>query len=194
QMKKSLYYTASCSTIEEVESLMGYESSQSKDINNEFDVMVHMVVLVFCNKEKLQPFASNETGDSINEEFVNKVLFYEKICDFAHTAINKYMLHRDYEFVDLIKAYLEKIRVRKNELAEEQEATTDQDSIKNVESNIISIVNPRKVITKGRPKSASHNKNVVTTQKKSSKKCRQYTCEFCKKPDHNIATCPHKEK
>ncbi|CAG8672015.1 5229_t:CDS:2, partial [Racocetra persica] len=181
--KESLYYTVSHSTIEEVESLMGYESSQSKDIDNEFDVVYlsakylldHLeqntikevwkvsrvtshkkrpclssfLLSIECYSEEiseyqfvwLQPFASNETGDPINEEFVNEVLFYRKIWGLARTAINKCMLYCDYKFVGLIKAYLEKICVREDELAEKQEATTDQDSSKNVEGNMISIAN-----------------------------------------------------
>ncbi|CAG8851050.1 11058_t:CDS:1, partial [Racocetra persica] len=60
-----------------------------------------------------------------------------------------------------------------------EEVTTDQDTTENVESNVILIANPRKVVTRGRPKSASHDKNVVTTtQEKGSKKRRQYTCGF----------------
>ncbi|CAG8748488.1 22011_t:CDS:2, partial [Racocetra persica] len=122
------------STIEKIELLMGYESSQSKDINNEFDVV--------C-------------------------LFAKKIWSLTHTAVNKYILYHNHEFVGLIETYLEKIYVREDKLAKEQKATTDQDFIKNVE---------------------------VTTQEKNSKKHEQYTCEFCKKLGHNIATCLHKEK
>ncbi|CAG8757572.1 3681_t:CDS:1, partial [Gigaspora margarita] len=84
----------------------------------------------------------------------------------------------------LIETYLENIRASEDNIA-------DENTTKNVESNIISIENPQKVVTRGRPKSASYNKNVVT--EKSSKKRGQYTCGLCKQPGHNIATCPYKE-
>ncbi|RIB30047.1 hypothetical protein C2G38_2286103 [Gigaspora rosea] len=181
QMKESLYYTASRSTIKEVEELTFNESSQSKDIGDEPDA--------------LQPFADHEPADAINKEFVDKVLFYEKVWGLARTGVNKCMLHRDYEFIRLIEGYLEKVCVREEELAKKQEIAADQDAIKNVESNVISIANPRKVVTRRRPKTASHAQNVIMTmQKKGSKKCGQYTCRFCKEPGHNIATCPHKVK
>ncbi|CAG8660208.1 14945_t:CDS:2 [Dentiscutata erythropus] len=188
QMKESLYYTASHSTIEEVESLTVHESLQCKDIDNKFDAVYlsakylldHLeqnsikeiwkvsrvtsywkaefsLILIAaqwiprniwleaakkssdksivqesseCQFVWLQLFASNETENPINEDL-----------GLAHTAINKCMLHRDYEFVGLIKAYLDKIHVREDELIEKQEATADQDSIENIEGNI-SIVNP----------------------------------------------------
>ncbi|CAG8836934.1 12866_t:CDS:2, partial [Gigaspora margarita] len=68
----------------------------------------------------------------------------------------------------LIEGYLEKIHAKKNELAKEQEIATDQTTIEHVEGNVISITNPQKVVTRGRPKSA--------------------------KLGHNIATCPYKAK
>ncbi|CAG8811584.1 8451_t:CDS:2, partial [Cetraspora pellucida] len=40
QMKETLYYTASHATIKEIESLTSYESSQSKDIDNEPDAII----------------------------------------------------------------------------------------------------------------------------------------------------------
>ncbi|CAG8850484.1 418_t:CDS:2, partial [Gigaspora margarita] len=85
----------------------------------------------------------------------------------------------------LIEGYLEKIRAKEDELAKEQEIAADQATIEHVEGN---------VVTRGRPKLASHKKNVMTTQEKSIKKRRQYTCGFCKEPGHNIATCPYKAR
>ena len=123
------------------------------------------------------------------------MLFYGKVWGLARTAVNKCTLHRDHEFINLIEAYLEKIRTREDELVGEQEAGASQHTIENVEDNVLKIANPRKVFTRGRPKSAGHGKNVVTTaQEKGSKKRGQYTCGFCKEPGHNIATCPHKAK
>ncbi|RIB03672.1 hypothetical protein C2G38_2049070 [Gigaspora rosea] len=139
----------------------------------------------------LQPFADHEPADDINEEFVDEVLFYGKVWGLARTGVNKCMLHRDYEFIRLIEGYLEKIRAKEEELAKKQEIAADQAT---TEGNIISIVNPRKVVTRGRPKSASHEKNVTTMQDKSIKKRGQYTCGFCKEPGHNIATCPYKAR
>ncbi|CAG8745198.1 20248_t:CDS:1, partial [Gigaspora rosea] len=131
----------------------------------------------------LQPFAGNETGNSVNETFVDKVLFYGKVWGLARTAVNKCMLHRDHAFISLIEAYLENVCAIKDEIA-------DENTTENVESNVILIENPQKVVTRGRPKSASHDKNVVT--EKSSKKRGQYTYGLCKQPGHNIATCPYK--
>ncbi|CAG8591077.1 510_t:CDS:2 [Gigaspora margarita] len=93
------------------------------------------------------------------------------------------MLHRDHAFISLIEAYLKNIRASEDNIA-------DENNTENVESNVISIENPQKVVTRGRPKSASHDKNIVT--EKSSKKRGQYTCGLCKQLGHNIATCPHK--
>ncbi|CAG8829925.1 24373_t:CDS:1, partial [Gigaspora margarita] len=84
----------------------------------------------------------------------------------------------------LIEPYLENIHASEDNIAGEN-------ATKNVESNVISIENSRKVVTRGRLKSASHDKNVVT--EKSSKKRGQYTCGLCKQPGYNIATCLHKE-
>ncbi|CAG8799515.1 2713_t:CDS:1, partial [Gigaspora rosea] len=81
----------------------------------------------------MQPFADHKSADTLNEKFVNEVLFYEKVWGLAHTGINKCILHCDYEFIRLIKGYLEKIRARKNELAREQEIAGDQATIENVE-------------------------------------------------------------
>ncbi|CAG8632404.1 3411_t:CDS:2 [Gigaspora rosea] len=274
-MKESLYYTASWSTIEEVEVLTFNKSSQSKDIDDEPDAVylsakylldhverntiveiwkVSRITSLVCHhfyhllnvtetaqfsliliagrwiprdrrpdaaKECsysgqrfheldnnididqesneyrltwLQLFANHEPANDINEEFVDEVLFYGKVWGLARTGVNKCMLHRDYEFIRLIEGYLEKICAKEDELAKEQEIATDQATIEHVEGNVISIANPRKVVTRGRPKSASHEKNVTTTQEKSIKKCGQYTCGFCKEPGHNIATCPYKAR
>ncbi|CAG8800063.1 39655_t:CDS:1, partial [Gigaspora margarita] len=105
------------------------------------------------------------------------------------------MLYRDYEFIRLIEGYLKKIHAREEKLAKKQEIVKNQDAIENVEGNVISIANPQKVVTRKRPKIANHIQNVVMTmQKKGNKKRRQYTCKFCKKPEHNIATCSLKAK
>ncbi|CAG8846790.1 8469_t:CDS:2, partial [Gigaspora margarita] len=72
----------------------------------------------------------------------------------------------------LIKTYLENIRASEDNIA-------DENTTENVE-----------MVTRGRPKSASHDKNIVT--EKSSKKRGQYTCGLYKQLGHNIATCPYK--
>ncbi|CAG8807363.1 12730_t:CDS:2, partial [Racocetra persica] len=234
QMKESLYYAASLSTIKKVESLTVYETSQNKDIDVEFDAVYlsakylldhleqntiaeiwkvsrvtshrinHFIFLLAdgsygctcllqqrkdaakeylysgkqfnelandvniiqesneCRFMWLQPFIGNETGNTMNEEFVDKVLFYRKVWGLACTAVNKCMLHRNHEFISLIESYLEKIHASEDELVEE--VTTDQNTTENIER---------------KPKSASHDKNVVTTtQEKGIKKHRQYTCGF----------------
>ncbi|CAG8546934.1 22830_t:CDS:2 [Gigaspora rosea] len=239
QMKESLYYTASRSTIEEVESLTVNEPSQSKDIDNEPDAIYlfakylldhleqntineiwkvsrvtsdrinHFVFLLadgsygctcFLQQRKglicryfyhllnvtekaqfsltliaarwiprdkrldaakedsysgqrfnkladnvqesnehqfiwLQLFANNETGNSVNETFVDEVLFYRKVWGLAHTAVNKCMLHHNHAFISLIEAYLEKVRAIEDNIAE-------QNTTENVESTIVSIENP----------------------------------------------------
>ncbi|CAG8775298.1 6357_t:CDS:2, partial [Dentiscutata erythropus] len=146
-----------------------------------------------CRFTWLQLFTGNETGDTINEKFVDEVLFYRKVQSFAYTAVNKCILHRDNDFIDLIEGYLAKVHASEDKLVEE--VIEDQDTIENVESNVISIANSRKVVTRGRPKLASYDKNIATTtQEKDSKKHGQYTCGLCKQPGYNIATCPQKEK
>ncbi|CAG8478261.1 11317_t:CDS:2 [Gigaspora rosea] len=238
QMKESLYYTASCSTIEEVESLTNrirltrsgkYQESQAIGliISSFFLQTVHMkaqfsLTLIEARwilrdkrldaaKEDsysgqrfnkladnvqesnerqftwLQLFADNETRNSVNETFVDEVLFYGKVWGLARTAVNKCMLHHDHAFINLIEAYLENVHAIEDDIAE-------QNTTENVESTIVSIENPRKVVTRGRPKSTSHDKTVATTtQEESSKKRGQYTCGLCKQPGHNIATCSHKD-
>ncbi|CAG8515830.1 11530_t:CDS:2 [Gigaspora margarita] len=55
------------------------------------------------------------------------------------------------EYYSLIEAYLENIRANEDDIA-------DENTTKNIENNVISIKNPQKVVTRGRPKSTSHNK------------------------------------
>ncbi|CAG8820333.1 33691_t:CDS:1, partial [Gigaspora margarita] len=84
------------------------------------------------------------------------------------------MLHHNHAFISLIEAYLENVRAIKDDIAK-------QNTTENVESNIVLIENPRKVVTVA-----------ATIQEKNSKKHRQYTYGLYKQPGHNIATCLHK--
>ncbi|CAG8534661.1 25020_t:CDS:2 [Cetraspora pellucida] len=52
QMKESLYYTASCATVEEIELLTSYEPSQSKDIDNEPDAIVLYIIYLLEHLEE----------------------------------------------------------------------------------------------------------------------------------------------
>ncbi|CAG8718804.1 7996_t:CDS:2, partial [Cetraspora pellucida] len=203
QMKESLYYTASHVIIEEIESLTSYESSQSEDIDDEFDVIIlcatyllkhlertsiveiwkisrvishrinHFIFLLvdglysctcllqqrkrlvchhfyhllnITNKAQfslqlivprwipkqqrldvhvwLQPFASEETKEIANDDFINEMLFYREVWGLAHTAVNKCMLYRDSKFVLLIEDYLNKIYASEKELTRVQEDMT----------------------------------------------------------------------
>ncbi|CAG8588219.1 45234_t:CDS:2, partial [Gigaspora margarita] len=72
-------------------------------------------------------------------------------------------------FEEITSCYLEKIHAKEGELAKEQEIAADQAIIEHVKENVILIVNPQKVVTRGRPKLASHKKNIMTTQEKSIK-------------------------
>ncbi|CAG8573364.1 37110_t:CDS:2 [Gigaspora margarita] len=80
---------------------------------------------------------------------------------------------------------MQRVRAKEEELVKAQEASTQASS----EDNLVEFMNPRKVTGKGRPKGTSHYSE-STPQKTSSKKKREYTCGFCKEPDHNITTCP----
>ncbi|CAG8668164.1 6094_t:CDS:2, partial [Racocetra persica] len=133
-------------------------------------------------------FSQNKDMDDEPDVVYLSAKYLLESLGLAHTAVNKCMLHRDHEFVGLIEAYLEKIHAREHEL---QETAVPQYTIE--EGNVMPIANPRKVVTKGRPRLAGHDQNVVTHEK-SSKKWGQYTCGFCKEPGHNIATCLHKAK
>ncbi|RIB10969.1 hypothetical protein C2G38_2204690 [Gigaspora rosea] len=176
QIKKSLFYTASCSTIEEVESFTINEPSQSKDVDDEPDAINlsakylldnleqstieeiwklsrvtssrinHFIFLLingsyssYCTTldfkgptikrcKGLQPFVNNELGETTNEVFINEMLFYGKVRGIARTAINKCVLHRDHEFVTIIKDYLSRVRIREDELVEQQETSTHTSS------------------------------------------------------------------
>ncbi|CAG8610929.1 25025_t:CDS:2 [Cetraspora pellucida] len=180
QMKKSLYYTTSCATVEEIESLTSYESSQSKDIDDKSNAIVY------------------ETEEITNVDFIDEMLFYGKAWGLACTAINKYILHHDNKFILLIKNYLNKIYIKEEELVRSQEeivALTSQNVAESTEDSMIQLENPQKVVGRGRPKAASHyNKNItnMTLQETSKKKHEQYTCRFCKESGHNIATCLNK--
>lgn len=74
--------------------------------------------------------------------FINEVLFYGKVWGIARTAVNKCVLHRDHEFVSLIKDYLSRVRIREDELIEQQETSTHTSS--NIEGT--PLANPRKVV------------------------------------------------
>ncbi|CAG8813775.1 7765_t:CDS:1, partial [Gigaspora rosea] len=76
----------------------------------------------------LQPFVNNELGETTNEVFINEMLFYGKVRGIARTAINKCVLHRDHEFVTIIKDYLSRVRIREDELVEQQETSTHTSS------------------------------------------------------------------
>ncbi|CAG8539674.1 22044_t:CDS:2, partial [Racocetra persica] len=276
QMKESLYYMASHSTVEEVKLLIICESSQSKDMKGELDAVnlsakylldrlerntieeiwklsrvtsskINHFVFLLSNSSYsctcllqqkkglrwiprdqrlgiakegiyfgqrfgnvitnidtapkniegrfvwLQPFNNNETGETTNEGYINKILFYEKVWGLARTAINKYMLHCDHEFVCLIEEYLSRIHIREDELIGEQETSTHTSFNRHTIEDI-PLANLRKVTVKGRPKAASHkNAAKITLQDTGNKKKHgQYTCGFCKELGHNVATCPNK--
>ncbi|CAG8712028.1 15322_t:CDS:2 [Cetraspora pellucida] len=167
QMKESLYYMTSHSTVEEVESLIICESSQSKDMDGELDAVnllakyvakegiyfgqrfgnaVTNIDTVPKNIEGqfvwLQPFNNNETGETTNEG--------------------------------------------EDELIGEQETSTHTSFNRHTIEDIPLAI-PQKVTVKGRPKSASHkNAAKITLQDTGNKKKRgQYTCGFCKEPGHN---------
>ncbi|RIB03604.1 hypothetical protein C2G38_2049134 [Gigaspora rosea] len=144
-----------------------------------------------CQFKWLQPFVNNELGETTNEVFINKMLFYRKVWGIARTAVNKCVLHRDHEFVSLIKDYLSRVRIRENELIEQQETSTHTSS--NLEGT--TLVNPRKVVGKGKSKAANYKNttNIALQETSNKKKREQYTCGFCKETDHNIVTCPHKK-
>ncbi|CAG8460412.1 10804_t:CDS:2 [Dentiscutata erythropus] len=117
----------------------------------------------------LQPFINDETEEVTNDDFVNELLFYGKVCDKEE----------------------ESIKTQENVT----NTSTSQNVIENTEVNTIQLENPRKVIGRGRPKRASyHNKDIMKdiTQKTSKKKHEPYICGFCKKPGHNVVTCPNK--
>ncbi|RIB27900.1 hypothetical protein C2G38_2159416 [Gigaspora rosea] len=76
---------------------------------------------------------------------------------------------------------------KEEELIKAQEALTQASS----EENIVEFMNPHKVTGKRRYKRTSYY-NEGMSQETSSKKKREYTCSFCKKPVHNISTCPNR--
>ncbi|CAG8769070.1 18441_t:CDS:2, partial [Racocetra persica] len=179
---------ASHPTVEEVESLIICESSQSKDMDGELDAVNlsakclldcleqntieeiwklsrvtsskinHFVFFLSngsysctCLLQQKKLFNNNETGETTNEEYINEMLFYGKVWGLVHTAVNKCILHRDYEFVCLIEEYLSRIHIREDELIREQE-TLMHTSFNRHTIEDIPLANPRKVTVKRRPK------------------------------------------
>ncbi|CAG8829957.1 6161_t:CDS:1, partial [Racocetra persica] len=97
-----------------------------------------------------------------DDDFIDEMLFYGKVWGLAHIAINKCMLHRDNEFILLIKNYLNRVRTREEELVRLQEVvvSTSQNIVKNTEVSMIQLENPQKVVGRGRPKAASHHNKI----------------------------------
>ncbi|RIB10392.1 hypothetical protein C2G38_2043533 [Gigaspora rosea] len=161
QMKESLYYNANQSSIKKVESLADDKPAVTEDIEDEPDKVA------LCAKYLLENLEQSEIKEN----------------------------------------YLEQVRAKEEELIKTQEASTQTSSDDNInlgfgiwddgqipnysKSGFCQHVymNPRKVTGKRRPKGTSlYSKS--TLQETSSKKKREYTCEFCKEPGHNITTCP----
>ncbi|CAG8741786.1 28159_t:CDS:2, partial [Racocetra persica] len=118
---------------------------------------------------------NHETEEITDDDFIDEMLFYRKVWGLARTAINKCMLHRDNEFILLIKNYLNRVRTREEELVRSQEVVvlTSQNVVENTEVSMIQLENPQKVVGRGRPKAESHhNKDItnITTQEANKKK------------------------
>ncbi|CAG8832670.1 34600_t:CDS:2 [Gigaspora margarita] len=76
------------------------EGGETNDVINEPD---------HYGQQFLQPF--NNTNEQFIQDagFINEQLFYEEIWGLTHTAINKCLLHQNYEFVEIVKTYLASI-------------------------------------------------------------------------------------
>ncbi|CAG8460589.1 30184_t:CDS:2 [Racocetra persica] len=144
----------------------------------------HQDVVVEKNKENIknkspsfnwiQPFHDmNEQENNTNEGFVDELLFYGRV------------LHHDEKFIKIIKNYL-----------------ANDDSNKENELMNVQLRNPRKVITRDRPKSVSHHNNETNRMNKNTmqeltthrkRKRGPNLCSNCKKPGYNIAKCSKKD-
>ncbi|CAG8608010.1 4131_t:CDS:2, partial [Cetraspora pellucida] len=150
QMKESLYYTASCAIVKEIESLTSYEPSQSEDIDDKPNVIVLCAIYLLEHLERilihiwLQPFDNSETEEITNDDFIDKMLFYKKAWGLAHTAINKCIKEK------LVRSQ------------EEVVALTSQNVAKSTKDSMIQLENPRKVVGRGSPKAASHHNKDIT--------------------------------
>ncbi|CAG8547072.1 20483_t:CDS:2 [Cetraspora pellucida] len=131
--------------------------------------------------------------EDINDDLVKEQLFYRKVWGLIRTATNKCLLHRDHGFIQLIENYLDDVHKREEELAKIHQADVSDDSDEENTCLTVQLKNPLVVNTKGRPKSASYNKNNTNQQlvhKGKRKRDRGLNlCSYCKELGHNIATC-----
>ncbi|CAG8576463.1 16725_t:CDS:2 [Cetraspora pellucida] len=233
QMKECVYYTAYCSSIEEVENTLADEPSESESFEDEPDSVLvcakfllnqldkanieelHLLTVTKikarvqtlfssfkCYESSMlhdeffelpQQFSSMNSKEDINNNLVEEQLFYGKVWSLIRTATDKCLLHRDYGFIQLIENYLDDVHKREEELAKIRQADVSDDSDKENTCLTVQLKNPLVVNTKGRPKSASHNKNNTNQQlvhKGKRKRDRgPNLCSYCKESGHNIAMC-----
>ncbi|CAG8726769.1 36834_t:CDS:2 [Gigaspora margarita] len=106
--------------------------------------------------------------------------------------------------VCLIKAQIFRLLFQHSEYQAQQAIdfennNNDDNSDKENTSISIKLKNLLKVFTKGRPKLSAHRNNNIVNQQKAKdlthdKQRRDYYCSYCKNKEHNIATCPEKDK
>ncbi|CAG8731983.1 5052_t:CDS:2, partial [Gigaspora rosea] len=123
--------------------------------------------------------------------------YYGNIWKLVHTAVDKYVIHQDHTFVEIIKSYLTSINLREEENSNQQVNYSENEESNNENTfPNISIRNLRKVATRGRPKLSSHynnnqNQHLRNKPLLDEKRCQNY-CSYCKKIGHNVATCSKK--
>ncbi|RIB03419.1 hypothetical protein C2G38_2225080 [Gigaspora rosea] len=93
QMKERLFYTASCSLIEEVELLTINKPSQSKDIDDEPNAINLSAKYLLDNLKRstIEEIwkLSRVTSETTNEVFINEMHFNGKVWGIAHAAVIK---------------------------------------------------------------------------------------------------------
>ncbi|RIB26311.1 hypothetical protein C2G38_2163710 [Gigaspora rosea] len=181
QMKESVYYISFHSNIEEIKNMPVSKLSKSDNFENELDSVF------LCAQFLLQQLDCTKIEE----------LFYGEVWKLVHTAVDKYVIHQDHTFVEIIKSYLTSINLREEENSNQQVNYSENEESNNENTfPNISIRNLRKVATRGRPKLSSHynnnqNQHLRNKPLLDEKRCQNY-CSYCKKIGHNVATCSKK--
>ncbi|CAG8829575.1 34450_t:CDS:2, partial [Racocetra persica] len=161
QMKESLYYTASHSTIEEVESLTIYEPSQSKDVDDEPDAI---------------NLSAKYLLDHLEQNTIKEI---RKLSRVTSSKINHFiflLINGSYSCICLLQQKKD-ITSENNKCQFKWLQPFVNDESGEITNEVQPLVNPQKVVGKGRSKAASHKNTTNTTlQETGNKKKRgQYT-------------------
>ncbi|RIB29075.1 hypothetical protein C2G38_2306823 [Gigaspora rosea] len=218
-MKESVYYIALRSSIEEVKNMSINEPFQHEDIEDKMD-SVSICAKFFLQQLDYSSIVEVWNISRVTCQNVNHIVFCLKNVSYCCTCLlqqKKGLICRHYfhlmnitqiarfnmnliAFRWIPKEHRQNVVAEGDHFGQRRNSDLD-DSNKENESINVQLQNPRKVITRGRPKSISHHnyetnrKNKSTMQELTTykkKKRGPNLCSNCKKPGHNIARCPKK--